>query len=297
MLNKVTMHDLSSDAMYYDYFDMDMVVTRNVELFSHENTPLLNRVYLFICCLNGHGILTMNRRLYAFKSNDICICGPTSKINISFLTECPECCIVALKPSYINRLLRRNQNNLRMSDFDYNPICRLSNENEINLNTMQYVNNIIDVVTRKSDYFKSEMVHNSVLSLMFSIFIYMKELEDMERDRRIIRAGTNDVVYKLFQNELDKSNGKFRSIKEYADLIGCSTSFLSACLVQKTGKDAYQFIEEATLEQAKLLLRCSSLSIKEICFHLNFPDKAFFSKFMKRHLGITPIEFRKLSSK
>lgn len=297
MLNKITIQNLSADYLCHDYADINLVVTRNVEVFTADEMPLLNKVYLIIYCINGNGLLSLNKRIYAFKNGEICICKPTSKIRLSVFTKHPKYFIIAIKTSYFNQLLRRHKDSLQFSDLTCNPICNIgkisSYKNKIN----RYVEIIIDEVKRQSDYFKSEIIHNSVLPFLFTLFLYMKEKEEIERDRRLIRDNVNDVAYKLFRTELYKSNGKLRSYHEYADFIGCSTNFLSSCLIQKTSKDAFQHIEDVTLEEAKKLLRCSSMSIKEICSCLNFPNITCFSSFIKKHLGFTPSEFRKNSTK
>jgi len=35
------------------------------------------------------------------------------------------------------------------------------------------------------------------------------------------------------------------------------------------------------------------MSIKEIAYQMDFPDVSFFCKFTKKHLGKSPLEFRK----
>ena len=39
-------------------------------------------------------------------------------------------------------------------------------------------------------------------------------------------------------------------------------------------------------------LRTTNDSMQEIAFQLNFPDQSFFSRYFKKHTGITPAEYR-----
>lgn len=298
MLEKITIHDLCADSSNYDYADTNVVVSHNLELFSECERPLSNKIYLIVCCMQGNGILTLNRRLYTFQPGDICICCPSTKLNLTLLSDYQECYIIGIKPSYIHRLVRNNSEHLSCfpTDLNSNPVCRIEDCKEYQSQVFLYTKLIFDIVYRKSDYFKKELLHNSIRSFLLEIFLYLKEIEDYNKDREY-RNYSHDIVFELFQKELKKNNGRLVSAREYADIIGCSTKFLSLCLIQKTGYDTYQLIEKETIEQAKILLIHSSLPIREICAKLNFPNQTLFSKFIKRHLGIKPLDLRKERTK
>jgi AraC-like DNA-binding protein len=43
---------------------------------------------------------------------------------------------------------------------------------------------------------------------------------------------------------------------------------------------------------AKSKLKSTDMTIQEISYSLNFPNASFFGKYFKRHVGMTPLEFR-----
>jgi len=45
-------------------------------------------------------------------------------------------------------------------------------------------------------------------------------------------------------------------------------------------------------QEAKVLLRSTSLSAAEIAYQLNFSDPAAFSRFFKKSTGLTPLKYR-----
>jgi AraC-like DNA-binding protein len=47
-----------------------------------------------------------------------------------------------------------------------------------------------------------------------------------------------------------------------------------------------------TLE-AKALLKSTNMTIRQISDELNLPSQSFFGKYFKRHIGISPKEYRK----
>ena len=57
-----------------------------------------------------------------------------------------------------------------------------------------------------------------------------------------------------------------------------------------------QWINQAVILEAKVLLKHSNLLVFQISDELNFPNPSFFSKFFKRMTGMTPAEYQKQCS-
>lgn len=62
-----------------------------------------------------------------------------------------------------------------------------------------------------------------------------------------------------------------------------------------TGDTVHEYIESCRSNQAKFLLEFrGELSIKEIAKMCGFTSETYFFPFFKRHVGVTPIEYRKM---
>ena len=101
-----------------------------------------------------------------------------------------------------------------------------------------------------------------------------------------------DYVFKRFMEELMSDNGQHRSVSYYADKLCYSPKYLSRIVKQIRGKNALSIINEHAVECIKYELKYSSKSIKEIALDLDFPNLSFFTKYTKKHLGMTPTQFR-----
>ena len=66
-----------------------------------------------------------------------------------------------------------------------------------------------------------------------------------------------------------------------------------AVIKKSLGKNPKSFIDEALIADAKLQLRTTDLSVKQICDKLNFPNPSFFGKYFKQHVGMSPNVYRK----
>ena len=82
-------------------------------------------------------------------------------------------------------------------------------------------------------------------------------------------------------------------VQDFAHLQGLHPNYFSTVIKRKTGKTVNTWITEKTIAEAQALLLQSSQSIKEIAFQLAFPEQTHFSRFFKKHTGLTPGAFRR----
>lgn len=78
----------------------------------------------------------------------------------------------------------------------------------------------------------------------------------------------------------------------YADKLGVSAKHLSRMLKQLTGYTAAEWIKNYVVLEAKVMLKSSTMSMREIADRLNFPSQSFFAKFFKSATGMTPKRYR-----
>mgnify|MGYP002554086978 CR=1 FL=1 len=61
-----------------------------------------------------------------------------------------------------------------------------------------------------------------------------------------------------------------------------------------TGKTLTEYINKVRIDNAKQMLRCSSLPINSITFYVGFRDANDFSRLFKKLEGISPEDYRSL---
>lgn len=84
------------------------------------------------------------------------------------------------------------------------------------------------------------------------------------------------------------------TVEELAKRLFVSKMILTREFKNMYGMSPYHYYLDKKLSQAKLMLRRSTLAVKEISDKLCFADEHYFSGFFKRKVGVTPSEFRKM---
>ncbi len=130
----------------------------------------------------------------------------------------------------------------------------------------------------------------NICELLFQIFI-MQLMAYFNTDNQHSSINKNDLAYR-FLNLLSIHCKTKREVKFYSDLLSVNPKYLSHILILKTAKSAKEFIDDAVIMEAKMLLDNPSKSIKAAADELSFSDQFHFSQFFKRKTGITPTTYR-----
>lgn len=83
------------------------------------------------------------------------------------------------------------------------------------------------------------------------------------------------------------------SVTDYADLLAVAPKTLSKKFNRLRLTQPNDIIKDRILLEAKRLLAYSTMSIKEIAYHLGYEDPAYFNRLFTSKLGTTPATFRK----
>lgn len=96
-----------------------------------------------------------------------------------------------------------------------------------------------------------------------------------------------ELIQLVIENYVQEKRAQF-----YADRLGISLQHLSTTVKQVTGKNVLDIIANVVMVDVKAKLKSSNMTIQEIAYSLNFPSPSFFGKYFKRHMGMSPLEYR-----
>ncbi|MGA3014433.1 MAG: helix-turn-helix domain-containing protein [Bacteroidales bacterium] len=136
--------------------------------------------------------------------------------------------------------------------------------------------------------------HHEIIRSLF--FAYLFEASKIyEKGRTLVHPKlTREVELNFKFQELLVQHDKIQhNLKFYADTLFITPKYLIHAIKNASGKSPGKLIDEAIVEEAKVLLKGTSQSIAIIAEELHFSDQASFSKFFKKHTGLTPLSYRR----
>lgn len=133
------------------------------------------------------------------------------------------------------------------------------------------------------------------MSLLAALVLQIARLRDAApehaREARDPRSRKAQHVER-FRGLLDAHFRERWAVDRYASQLGVSAGQLGRLCREQLGVSPLDAINARVLHEAQRGLVYSTLSIKQVAADLGFDDEAYFGRFFKKHLGLTPTAFR-----
>ena len=101
-----------------------------------------------------------------------------------------------------------------------------------------------------------------------------------------------ELISKNFTQLVMQNYTMQRSVDGMPKRLGITQAHLSTIVKQSTGKTCIEIITSMVIMDAKAQLKSTNLTIHDIAYALNFTNMSFFGKYFKRHVGMSPQEYR-----
>lgn len=106
-------------------------------------------------------------------------------------------------------------------------------------------------------------------------------------------TGAKDRVLLQFMQLLNRPGNTQRDVQSYAHQLLITPKYLTAVCKEKTNRTASDWINQVIAGHIRHYLVHTRLSIKEIAYQMDFPDVSFFCKYTRKHLGSSPLDYRR----
>jgi AraC family transcriptional activator of pobA len=169
-----------------------------------------------------------------------------------------------------------------------NEALHLSAEEEDDLITIL---NKIDKECAHIDKHTQDIVITQIeLLLNYSNRFYERQFLTRKNNNHELLAKFERIVEDYFNDEHLQQG--LLTVQYVAGLMNLSPNYLSDLLRVHTGQNTQQHIHEKVIQQAKLKLSTTKLSVSEIAYALGFEHAQSFSTLFKKKTTMSPLEFR-----
>ncbi|WP_459649615.1 AraC family transcriptional regulator [Kitasatospora sp. Ki12] len=133
--------------------------------------------------------------------------------------------------------------------------------------------------------------YQGVLRASLHILI-VRALRARVPDDRPAVAGRSSELAAAFARLIAEPGGVRHSVASIARRLGVSPGHLQTLVKRATGRTPGGLIRRQQTLEAKRLLACTDLTIRQVAKDAGFADPAYFCRFFRRETGMTPGEFR-----
>lgn len=134
--------------------------------------------------------------------------------------------------------------------------------------------------------------YSEMLKLQMQVFLlemwHIFE-DELDRRKRSLQSGS---LYERLMKLVQENCLREREVRFYSDQLNITPKYLNYICKANTRITASEWIQRYAKEKILLLLQNKNLNISEIADKMNFSSRSFFTRYVKKLLGVTPKAYR-----
>lgn len=250
--------------------------------------PVKVDAFLMVVCLRGQAVVNINGQSFECRPNDALICHPNIILEKSMASWDIDFRCICLSKSYIQQLsmLGNGRTWDIMMFIEKSPVLPLTAEEVKSF--CQYYDLIRSKLSGGRKPYQEKVVDALLQAFLYEVGGVMERFVKVEP--QAYTAGNN--VFRNFLDLLSSTYPKPRAVSWYADRLCLTPKYLSTVCKEVSGETASDLINRYVVKDVDFLLKQRGKSVKEICNELEFPNLSFFGRYVKKHLGASPKQYR-----
>jgi len=265
-----------------DSIDDDFILFDSPIISSTFDYPFKNDHAVGIICIKGTMRGAINMIPYTSQSPCLVILLPDQILQYEYISEDFSGLFMIMSKRFTDSLNIQERFPMFLSTSN-NPITLLPEEE---LNAMVFFYSMLKrAVRRKDNPHRLEIVQCLIKAFFYSS-TYPKVSENEKKSK-------NEILVEKFLSLVRTHYKEERGLEFYGDKLCLTPKYLSKVIKENSGTSANDWIDNHVVLEAKALLKSTNMTIQQIGDELNFPSQSFFGKYFKRHVGVSPKEYKK----
>ena len=251
------------------------------------NSPRFTDWGVHLICNEGDAMFLFNNKPVTIQRNDAAVINHPELVTHINASEDLKIRFIAAPFKFLYNLLPANHYGVKghISLFE-NPVIPLNEKDVWRLN-----NDIEQLSIRSQDtnhLFYDELIGSLALTMIYDLFDFHakinKETTPTERTTNVVKR-----LLALLENGRAK---RYREVTYYANELNVSPKYLSETVKRITGNSVMSLIDKYAVPVLIEYLKNSDFTLTQISDEMNFSSLSYFSRYAKKHLGMSPTEYR-----
>lgn len=266
----------------------DFFITEEKQLLELSAYPYRSEGYIIGICTRGTAKVEVNLQAYDARPDSMLLATPFHVLRIYDYSDDFLCRFIVFSKAF---LIETNLNSHFLELFSFfnteaTPVIYPDHQHaELLLNLFS---NIQHNLQREDHPYRTEICRSILTTLLYELAAVYEYQHVIIKNRQTRKQELNT----LFQNLVFRNYKVHRNVQFYADALYVSPKHLTETIKEVTGKTAGEWIDDAVVLEAKVLLRNHEISIAQVADEIHFPDQSSFGKYFKKHTSFSPTEYR-----
>lgn len=246
--------------------------------------PSRSTTHTFIYISSGEAIISIGSEKYMVRQDE-CIFVPAGQIfsfdnpdvNTGYLCNFHEDFIIG---KYGQPDLLRG---LEFLSIYGNPYVKLENASQ----------HVALILSRMLSLYQKNGINNPELLHPYFLAL-LAEINQVYQPQYVDFASRYTTLTVEFKALLSQYIHTLHQVKDYASLLNVSPNHLNKVIKATTGTSPSEWIDNQLIMEAKVLLYQTDFPINQVAAEVGMMDQSYFSRFFRKHVGHTPVEFRRM---
>lgn len=268
--------------------DNDLILFEDITKVPLPNSPSRMKALFLALCTSGHAQYTVDTKMHEVSAGDVIIISEEQVVADYKLSD--DCKGIALIMSY------NFFQNIVSGIHELSPLFLFARTHPVfhlDDNQTKALENDIEHIKEKiadvGHRFRRELVVTMLKALIIDMSNIIYQFQQVG-DEMQTRA---EVIFRDFIQAVEKNFRTERRVSWYAQKLCITSKYLSETVRIVSRRTPSDWIDSYVTRELRVMLRNSTMSIKQIADELNFANQSFMGKFFKEHVGMSPSKFRK----
>ena len=268
--------------------DNDLILFEDITKVPLPNSPSRMKALFLALCTSGHAQYTVDTKMHEVSAGDVIIISEEQVVADYKLSD--NCKGIALIMSY------NFFQNIVSGIHELSPLFLFARTHPVfhlDDNQTKALENDIEHIKEKiadvGHRFRRELVVTMLKALIIDMSNIIYQFQQVG-DEMQTRA---EVIFRDFIQAVEKNYRTERRVSWYAQQLCITSKYLSETVRTVSRRTPSDWIDSYVTRELRVMLRNSTMSIKQIADELNFANQSFMGKYFKEHVGMSPSQFRK----
>ena len=242
---------------------------------------------IHILCRNGNMGFTFQNTHYNISSGDYVILPNAAFASGFSASDDFQGIMMNLSETFVTSIaIRSNYGIIGHLSLLRNPVMKLSGRDfRICEAALQYLRMRME---DEGHFFREELLGSLLTAHILDLYdIHARSRKELQVSERITSLLRNFIEL-LYNGEYIRN----RDLEFYASRLCITPHYLSEICKKVSGKPASYWIDRFTMQEITRLLRQKELLLTEIAERMNFSSVSYFSRYIRKRLGVCPTEYR-----
>lgn len=242
-----------------------------------------------VICNSGTAKFTLNTIEQEIQAHDVILVNANETVGGIEISDDFNAITIFISHNFMEDIIMNYEDISSLLLFSReHPILHLSEKDSKVFH--EYFQMLMSRLDITDNHFRKEIIRSFLLSWIYYLgnIIYSNQQVIINKNKR-----RSDIIFANFLKLVEDNFRTYRRVTWYSDKLCISSKYLSTVIKEASHRTPSDWVDYYIILEARVLLKNTSKSIKEITDELNFPNQSFFGKFFKERVGCSPLSFRR----